>query len=118
MDIIFIILSILDFQSDPFSSGVFITLYKPYEFSASFLKHCPNRLVPGKVISYQQFSTCTFQVSYFYFCVHHWGVEIGGRMPKIEDVGDICLREPRSTQLCRADYDDDTSLGSISLLKM
>jgi len=37
----------------------------------------------------------------------NWVVEIGGRMPRIEDVGDICLRSPRPTQGCRADDDDD-----------
>jgi hypothetical protein len=30
----------------------------------------------------------------------NWVVEIGGRMPRIEDTGDICLRRPRPTQGC------------------
>jgi len=34
-------------------------------------------------------------------------VEIGGRMPRIEVTGDICLRRPRPAQDCRADDDDD-----------
>ena len=34
-------------------------------------------------------------------------LEIGGRVPRIEDAGDICLRMPRTTQGCRADDDDD-----------
>jgi hypothetical protein len=34
-------------------------------------------------------------------------VEIGGRMPMIEDAGDICLRRIRPTQCCIADDDDD-----------
>ena len=33
-------------------------------------------------------------------------VEIGGRLPRIEDAGDICLRRPRPTQGYRADDDD------------
>jgi len=37
----------------------------------------------------------------------NWVVEIGGRVPGIEDAGDICLRRPRSTQGCRADDDDN-----------
>jgi hypothetical protein len=37
----------------------------------------------------------------------NWVVEIGGRMPRIEDAGDICLRRPRPTQDCRADNDDN-----------
>jgi len=28
----------------------------------------------------------------------NWVVEIGGRMPRIDDAGDICLRRPRPTQ--------------------
>jgi hypothetical protein len=34
-------------------------------------------------------------------------VETGGRMARIEDAGDICLRRSRLTQVCRADDDDD-----------
>jgi len=34
-------------------------------------------------------------------------VEIGRRMPRIDDAGDICLRRPRPTQGCRASDDDD-----------
>jgi hypothetical protein len=37
----------------------------------------------------------------------NWVVEIGGRMSRIEDAGNICLRRPRTTQGCRADDDDD-----------
>jgi len=37
----------------------------------------------------------------------NWVVEIGGRMPRIEVAGDICLRRPRPAQACRADDDDD-----------
>jgi hypothetical protein len=37
----------------------------------------------------------------------NWVVEIGGRMPRIEAAGDICLRRPRPTQECRAEDDDD-----------
>jgi len=36
----------------------------------------------------------------------NWVVEIGRRMPRIEDAGDISLRRPRPTQGCRADDDD------------
>ena len=38
----------------------------------------------------------------------NWVVEIGGRMPRIEDAGDICLRRPRLTQGYTADDDDDS----------
>jgi len=41
-----------------------------------------------------------------------WDVEIGGRMPRIEDAGDICLKKSRPTQGCRAD-DDDESLNNL-----
>jgi hypothetical protein len=34
-------------------------------------------------------------------------VEIGGRTPRIEVAGYICLRRPRPTQGCRPDDDDD-----------
>jgi len=34
-------------------------------------------------------------------------VEIGARMLRTEDDGDICLRRPRPTQGCGADDDDD-----------
>jgi hypothetical protein len=37
----------------------------------------------------------------------NWVVEIGGRMPRIEVAGDICLRRPRPTQGSRADGDVD-----------
>jgi hypothetical protein len=39
----------------------------------------------------------------------NWDLEIGGRMPRIEDGGGIYLRRPRPTQGCSADddYDDD-----------
>jgi len=37
----------------------------------------------------------------------NWVVEIGGRMPRIEVAGDICLRRPRPTQCCRVDDDDE-----------
>jgi hypothetical protein len=37
----------------------------------------------------------------------NWFVEIGGRMPRMEVAGDICLRRPRPTQGCRADDDVD-----------
>jgi len=37
----------------------------------------------------------------------NWVVEICARMPRIEVGGDIRLRRPRSTQGCRAEYDDD-----------
>jgi hypothetical protein len=40
----------------------------------------------------------------------HWVVEIGGRMPRIEIAGDLCLRRPRPTQGCRADDDDDDDI--------
>jgi hypothetical protein len=36
----------------------------------------------------------------------NWVVEIGGRMPRVEDAGDIGLR-PRPTKGCRADDNDD-----------
>jgi hypothetical protein len=36
-----------------------------------------------------------------------WDVEIGGRMPRMQDAGDICLRRQRTTQGCRADGDDN-----------
>ena len=32
-------------------------------------------------------------------------MEIGGRIPRIEVAGDVCLRRPRPTQGCRADDD-------------
>jgi hypothetical protein len=32
---------------------------------------------------------------------------LNGRMPRIKEAGDICLRRPRPTQGCRADDDDD-----------
>ena len=40
------------------------------------------------------------------------GCRFGGRMPKIEVAGDICLRRPRPTQGCkvRDDDDDDTQI--------
>jgi len=34
-------------------------------------------------------------------------VEIGGRTPRIEVAGDICLRRSRSTQGCRGNDDDE-----------
>jgi len=37
----------------------------------------------------------------------NWVVEIGGRMPRIEVAGDICLRRPGPTEGCRANDDDD-----------
>jgi hypothetical protein len=37
----------------------------------------------------------------------NWVVEIGGRVPRIEVSGDICLRRPKPNQGCRADDDDD-----------
>jgi hypothetical protein len=37
----------------------------------------------------------------------NWVLEIGGRMPRIEDAGDISLRRPRLIRGCRADDDDD-----------
>jgi hypothetical protein len=37
----------------------------------------------------------------------NWAVEIGGRMARIEDAGDICIRRPKPTQDFRADDDDD-----------
>jgi hypothetical protein len=41
----------------------------------------------------------------------NWAIEIGGRLPRIEGAGDICIRRPKPTQGCRAvddyDYDDD-----------
>ena len=37
----------------------------------------------------------------------NWVVGIGGRIPRIEVAGDICLRRPKPTQGCRADDDDD-----------
>jgi hypothetical protein len=37
----------------------------------------------------------------------NWVVEIGERILRIEDDGDICLRRPRPTQVCRAEDDDD-----------
>jgi hypothetical protein len=36
----------------------------------------------------------------------NWVVETGGQMPRIQVVGDICLRRPRPTQ-GRTDDDDD-----------
>jgi len=42
----------------------------------------------------------------------NWAVDIGRRMSRTEDTGDICLRRPRPTQGCRAD-DDDDSLNAI-----
>jgi len=33
----------------------------------------------------------------------NWVEEIGGRMPRIEGAGDICLRRPRPIQGCKAD---------------
>lgn len=36
-----------------------------------------------------------------------WVVEIGGKMPRIEVAGDVCLRRPRPTQDSRAGDDDD-----------
>jgi hypothetical protein len=32
---------------------------------------------------------------------------IGGRLPRIEDAGDICLTRPRPTHNCRANDDDN-----------
>jgi len=43
----------------------------------------------------------------------NWVVEIGGRMPRIEDAGNICLRRPRPTQGCRADDDDLSPLTTL-----
>jgi hypothetical protein len=37
----------------------------------------------------------------------NWVIEMGGRMARIEDAGDICLSRPRPTQDCRADDDED-----------
>jgi hypothetical protein len=37
----------------------------------------------------------------------NWVVEIGGQIPRIDVAGNICLRRPRPTQGCRADFDDD-----------
>jgi hypothetical protein len=37
----------------------------------------------------------------------NWVVEIGGRMPRIEIAGNICLRRPRPILGCTADDDDD-----------
>jgi hypothetical protein len=37
----------------------------------------------------------------------NWVVEIGGRMPRVEVAGDICLRRTRPDQGCRADDDND-----------
>ena len=37
----------------------------------------------------------------------NWVIEIGGRMPRIEVAGDICLRRSRRTQGCIADDDDN-----------
>jgi len=42
----------------------------------------------------------------------NWFVEIGGRIPRIEVAGDICLRRPRPIQGCTADDDDDELFGS------
>ena len=36
-----------------------------------------------------------------------WVAETGGRMPRVEGAGDICLRRPRPTQGFRADDDDE-----------
>jgi len=36
-----------------------------------------------------------------------WVLDIGGRIPRIEVAGDICLRRPRPTQGCRADVHDE-----------
>jgi hypothetical protein len=49
----------------------------------------------------------------------NWVVEICGRMPRIEDTSDICLRRPRPTQGCRVDDedndDDDVYLYTITI---
>jgi hypothetical protein len=48
-----------------------------------------------------------------------WVVEIGGRLPRIEVAGEICLRRPRPTQGCRVgddDDDDDDKVGPVVLL--
>ena len=37
----------------------------------------------------------------------NWVVEIGGRMARGEDAGDMYLRRPRPTQRCTADDEDD-----------
>jgi hypothetical protein len=37
----------------------------------------------------------------------NWVVEIGVRVPKIEDAGNICLKRPRPIQGCRSDDDND-----------
>jgi hypothetical protein len=36
----------------------------------------------------------------------NWVVEIGGRMARIENAGDICLRRKSPVQGCKANYDD------------
>ena len=43
----------------------------------------------------------------------NWVVEIGGRMPRIEEDGDICLRRPRPTQSLRADDNDLSPLSTL-----
>ena len=40
----------------------------------------------------------------------NWVLEIGGRMPRIEVAGDICLRRPRLSRGCRVDDDDDDDI--------
>jgi len=45
----------------------------------------------------------------------NWVVEIGGRMPRIEVVGDTCLRRPGPTRGCRADDDDDDDECTYSI---
>jgi len=37
----------------------------------------------------------------------NWVAEIGGRISRMEVAGELCLRRPRPTQGCGADYDDD-----------
>jgi hypothetical protein len=47
----------------------------------------------------------------------NWVVEVGGRMPRIEDAGDISLSRPRLTHGCRADDDEVNSLYRLLLLR-
>ena len=45
----------------------------------------------------------------------NWFVETGGRTPRIEVAGDICLSRLRPTRGCRADDDDDDPLLSLEI---
>jgi len=46
----------------------------------------------------------------------NWVVEIGWRLPRKEDGGDICVRRSRPNQSCRAD-DDAIFHGSATIRK-